>query len=234
MAFHVVMVEHQIDVDQREQDEEPGREVVPEVQPGVAAEERRHPGEQVREPRVAHVGIHREAARHLEQEDEEHHEVREVGQGVVADRDKWPVGRLEDVHLEDGYDLAELREPQRQEVLPVGVLVADEAPVDAEREVEDEDVGRHEVNEPGRAEPVAERGLARRVDRGRVGDDETRDREDEDAEGVQPVVEPDREFPDVDALEGVGAGRGCGGVHGRLLQTVGDVSTSCSFTPLSS
>jgi hypothetical protein len=78
----------------------------------------------------------------------------------------WPdgldrlVGRLKDVDPKHGAHLPELRAPQRQEVPPVRELVADETPVDAEREVEEKHVGRGEVNEPVDAKPVAERRLA--------------------------------------------------------------------------
>ena len=67
--------------------------------------------------------------------------VDERRQRIVAGGDGAVHLGLQHVGLDDVDNLLPLRLFQREEVAPLGVLVADEAPVDAGREVEDVDEG---------------------------------------------------------------------------------------------
>src|SRR5271157_4945097 len=66
-SFNVVVVEDQVHVNDREQDEEPHHRVVPLTHTKVSTHERHDPGEYVRQKRPAHAGVQREPRRRLEQ-----------------------------------------------------------------------------------------------------------------------------------------------------------------------
>jgi len=63
------------------------------------------------------------------------------------------------VGLDHVDDLLPLRFLEREEGIPVGILVADEAPVEPRQEVEDVNERAHEVDKPHPAEPVLLVGL---------------------------------------------------------------------------
>jgi hypothetical protein len=98
----------------------------------------------------------------LRAERQEGEEVDEGCERVVAGGDGAVQLGLQHVGLNDVGDFGALAPGQREEVIPLRVLVADEAPVDAGQKVEGVDVGAGEVNEADPAEPVLLIGLDRR------------------------------------------------------------------------
>ena len=84
-----------------------------------------------------------------------------AGQRVVPGGDRPVHLDLQHVGLDDVDDLLLLRLLQREEGGPVGVLVADKAPVEPRQEVEDIDERGREVDEAHPAEPVLLIGLGR-------------------------------------------------------------------------
>ena len=60
-AFHVVVIKNDVNVDEREQDEEPHERVMPLAHGKVAAHQRNDPGKEPWEPTRAHGGVQAEA-----------------------------------------------------------------------------------------------------------------------------------------------------------------------------
>ena len=77
----------------------------------------------------------------------------------------------------------------------MGIFIAHKTPVEAKQEIEEEDVGGHEVEEPDGAENVTERSFGIGHECWRVADEVTRTDEDKNGQSVKPVVESDGEFP---------------------------------------
>ena len=117
----------------------------------------------------------------------------------MADVDEPFHARLEDVDLEHLHDLFEGRLRGGDEGVPAGVAVAHEAPVGAEDHIEEEDVARGEMDEAHGAEPVLERSLLGVGHGEGLPDEQARDTQGHDGQGVEPVEGPDRQLPDVDA-----------------------------------
>src|SRR3990172_12205179 len=130
----------------------------------------------------------------LEKEQKEHHKVRDGRQGGVSHR----IGRLfleKEVELQAAQHVLPLPPGERDDDPPACILIAGKHPVDPDDHAQEEDVGRHEMEEPHPSHDVLVRGY--RVHE-RVPDVDTRDAEDHDAQGVDPVGEAHREFPCVD------------------------------------
>src|ERR1035441_5986886 len=160
-ALDVVVIEGKIDVDDDKGDKEPQEGMVPEAHAGVAAHQRHHPVKHARQPRVAHAGVKGEAGDGLEDKRQEGAEVDQPGQRVVPCRDRSVQLGFKHVGLDDVHDLLMLRLLEREKGVPVGVLVADEAPIKPRQKVEDVDERAQEVDKPHPAEPVLLVGLAR-------------------------------------------------------------------------
>ncbi len=136
--------------------------------------------------------------RDLEEEDDRDDGVREAREEVVPGHgDRRPP--QEDVVLAHLPHAAELRPIVRDDRPPVRVLVAHEAPVEAERDGDREDDGRELVDEPHGRHPRGRLDRRGRDDEGPV-DVRPGDREDHDADDDRPVGEPDGELPDVDGV----------------------------------
>ena len=139
----VVVVEDQVDVHHREDDEEPHRHVMPLADGEVAPHQGHDPGEACGQPGGAHRRVHPETGDRLEEKSGEGQEVGETGESVVADRLNRLVLGEQDVDPKDLPDFpdlaAEATLAEGQELVPAGVLVADETPVDAAEEVEEEE-----------------------------------------------------------------------------------------------
>ena len=150
------MVEAQVDVNHRKDHEEPHHEVMPLSDRKVAPHQGHDPGERARQPAVAHGRIHPESGDGLKHEGKKGEEVGEARQTVVSRGFDRLILSLENVHLKDISGFPQLLDLVRDEIPPAGKLIAYEAPVNPEQEVEEEHEGRYEVNETGDPEPVAE------------------------------------------------------------------------------
>jgi hypothetical protein len=80
---------------------------------------------------VAHAGVEREAGDGLEAKGQEGQEVDERRQRIVAGGDFAVHLDLQHVGLDDVDNFLPLLFGDREEVVPLGVLVADKSPVDA-------------------------------------------------------------------------------------------------------
>ena len=106
---------------------------------------------------------------------------------------------LQHVGLDHVHNLLPLRLLQREEVVPLRVLVADKAPVEPRQKVEHVDERAREVDEPHPAEPVLLVGLGRVERADRRADQVAGDAQQHQGDRVDPVVDAHRQFPHVDA-----------------------------------
>ena len=187
MALDVVVVEYEVNVDDREEHERPHDGVVENAQRELAAEEGRDPGEKPGKPGMAHRRVEGVAGNDLEHRQQPGSGVGEIGHRVVPERVHGLVRRLKDVDLQHGADLRELAAGQGEVISPAGVLVSDKRPVQPEGEIEGEHIGRREMDVPDPAEPIAGPCLAHAHEGGRVGYEPSGDTEDGDSQGVDPM-----------------------------------------------
>src|SRR5271157_246710 len=198
--LEIVVIEGKVDVNDDKGDKEPQERVVPEAHACIAAHQRHDPVKHPRQPRVAHAGVQREAGDGLEYEREESAEMDHTGQRVVP-RGDGPVHLgLKHVGFDDIDDLLLLRLLEREEGVPMGVFVANKAPVEPCQEVKDVDERAHKMNESHPAEPVLLVGLTRiKHAHGRT-DQVASNAKGRQGNGVDPMVCAYRQFPHIDTL----------------------------------
>ncbi len=129
-SFHVIMIEHQVGVNDSEDDEEPHQHVVPLAHCKISAHQRDDPGKEMWQPRVAHGSVHPEARDALEQEDKKRQEIREARKSIVSDGFQRLDTALQDIHSQDILHFFNLFFPEDDEIPPIGVFVAYETPED--------------------------------------------------------------------------------------------------------
>src|ERR1035441_6200043 len=172
---------------------------MPEANAGFAAHQGDNPNEHAGQPRVAHAGVQREAGDGLKYKSEECEEVDEPRQRIVTCRDGTVQFCFEYVGLDDIDDLLTLRTLQRKESVPPRVLIADESPIETREKIEHIDERANEMDETHPTEPILLVGF-----RGIEGADGCADEiaghaESHQSNGVDPVIDTDREFPHVHA-----------------------------------
>lgn len=186
--FDVVVIEHQIDMYDGEEDEEPHQEMMNLPCHQVATHQRDRPGKQLRECRLAHLGVQSEARNALQQESPERTEVDQAGQGIMTDTFDRLVLNHQDIDLDDFQHFLPLRFLQRDEVCPAGKAVSHESPVQTEYEVEEEHEGRYKMDETDDAEPVTEIRFRSIQYSGRIGNDKSGNAEYNDTQCIYPVI----------------------------------------------
>jgi hypothetical protein len=104
---------------------------------------------------------------------------------------------LQDIDPEDFHHFLPLCFPERNKIFPVGIFIPDKTPVNAESKIEEENESGDEMDEAYRTEPVAERSLGPAGDRNGPADQVACYGQYHYAKGIDPVVKPDRELPDI-------------------------------------
>jgi hypothetical protein len=92
----------------------------------------------------------------LKQEDQKSNKIDQAGKGIVPDRIYLSVCDLQNVHLDNSHNLLPLATLQWYEIIPSRKLIADESPVDAYQEIEEENKSRYKMDKPYGAEPIVE------------------------------------------------------------------------------
>ena len=141
-AFDVVVVENQIDVYNREDNEAPHQHVVQKSHRNVASHHRYNPGKELGKGRVTHGRIHSKSSQTLQQEDQEGEKIDEAGQRVVANRIDFLVRQLENIHLDHIQNFFPLTAFERDEIGPACELISGKSPVGSENEVEKDESSR--------------------------------------------------------------------------------------------
>src|ERR1039458_5233332 len=198
-SLDVVVIEGKIDVNDDKGDKEPQKRVVPEAHAKFAAHQRHNPDEHPRKPRSAHAGVQRKAGDGLEDEREEGAEIDHTSQRVVPVRDGPVLLGFQNVGFDDVDNLLPLRLLQREKRVPVGVLVADEAPIEPRQEVEDVNESGREGDEAHPAEPVLLVSLGRVKGAHGSADQVAGDAQGHQGDCIDPMVGAHRQFPHVHA-----------------------------------
>jgi hypothetical protein len=92
----------------------------------------------------------------LQQEDQKSDEIDKAGKGIVPDRIYLSVCDLQNVHLDYSHNLLPLATLQWYEIIPSRKLIADESPVYAYQEIEEENKSCYKMDKPHSAEPIIE------------------------------------------------------------------------------
>src|ERR1017187_328931 len=194
-ALDVVVIESKIYVHDNKGNEEPKKHVVPEAHAELPAEQRHNPDDHARKPRVAHAGVERKAGDGLRYECEEREEIDKCCKRIVTGGD-FPVHLgLQNVGLDDVHNFPLLLLCYREKVIPLGVLVADEAPIDPRRKIEHIDKCGQEVQEPHPSEPVLLISFCCVESAQRGPNQVTGDAEYHEGHRVDPVIGANRQLP---------------------------------------
>jgi hypothetical protein len=89
----------------------------------------------------------------------------------VPDRFQRFAGDLKDIHLQHLNEFLPLRFFQWNKIVPSGVLVAYESPINPENEIEEKDKSCNKVDKPYGPEPVREGSFRSALDCGRIAYD---------------------------------------------------------------
>ena len=196
-ALNVIVVKYQVNMYQRKDDKSPHQQVMDLPDMHITAHEWDYPREHLRQETAAHGRVHAKSREALKQENDEGDEVDKTCKGVVTDGIDLLVGKLQHINFDHIENLFPLASPERYILVPPGKFIAHESPVNPEDEVEEKEECKDKVNEPDRAKPVVEIGLRTINKSKRFADEITCNTEDGYAEGINPVIDANGHFPDV-------------------------------------
>jgi hypothetical protein len=108
---------------------------------------------------------------------------------------------LQDIHLDYPPDLLPLSLGKGNEIIPPGVFIPHKSPVEPVYKIEEEDEREEKMSETDHSEHVTLGGFQVSPGYQGIPYQVTGDAEYEDAKGIDPVVEPDWQLPDVDLPE---------------------------------
>ena len=197
----------------REYDKKPHHHMMPLAHREIASHQRDDPGKQVRQPGFAHGGVHAESRQTLKHKRQKSQKVGESCQRVVPDGVNGFGTGLEDVHFKDFHHFLPLAPFQGDEEMPTGKGVADKSPIDPEEKVKEKDERGHKMDKPDRPEPIAEGRFSADLEGQGTADDEAGRDQDAHAKGIDPVVEANGQFPNINSLH-------CRRSHKPLLKRV--------------